>query len=199
LVSILAGAIIRVVWGLVIHPPLDFLYSDMGSYVERAQRLATAAGLQRPDAFFPPGTHILLAAPMTLFGTERVGLWGGAVLWCLLSAVIPFFAWRLARLLLNPPAAALTALFSPRGPQGANGMITPDTLSTILRDLTVLTQTHAVEGRPLPLITSPQLRVGVRRLVEPVLPALPVVSLAELPAQINLHSVATWELEERQG
>ena len=111
LASVLAGVIVRIIWGLVIHPPLDYLYSDMGAYVERAQRLATAAGLQRPDAFFPPGTHILLAAPMTLFGTERVGLWGGAVLWCLLSAAIPFFAWRLARLLLNPPAAALTALF----------------------------------------------------------------------------------------
>ena len=36
---------------------------------------------------------------------------GGAVLWCALSAAIPFFAWRLARLLLTPPAAALTALF----------------------------------------------------------------------------------------
>jgi 4-amino-4-deoxy-L-arabinose transferase-like glycosyltransferase len=48
---------------------------------------------------------------MTLFGTERAGLWGAAVLWCALSAAIPFFAWRLARLLLAPAAAALTALF----------------------------------------------------------------------------------------
>jgi 4-amino-4-deoxy-L-arabinose transferase-like glycosyltransferase len=111
LASVLAGVIVRIIWGLVIHPPFDHLYSDMGAYVERAQRLAVGAGLQRTDAFFPPGTHALLAAPMTLFGTERVGLWGGAVLWCVLSAAIPFFAWRLARLLLTPPAAALTALF----------------------------------------------------------------------------------------
>jgi len=109
--SILAGVIVRIIWGLVIHPPLDYLYSDMGAYVERAQRLATGAGLQRSDAFFPPGTHVLLAAPMTLFGTERAGLWVGAVLWCALSAAIPIFAWRLARLLLTPAAAALTALF----------------------------------------------------------------------------------------
>jgi 4-amino-4-deoxy-L-arabinose transferase-like glycosyltransferase len=111
LVSILVGAIVRIIWGLVIHPPLDHIYSDMGGYVERAQRLATGAGLQRFDAFFPPGTHMLLAAPMTLFGTERAGLWAGAVLWCALSAAIPLFAWRLARLLLTPAAAALTALF----------------------------------------------------------------------------------------
>ena len=111
LASVLAGAIVRIIWGLVIHPPFDHLYSDMGAYVERAQRLAVGAGLLRADAFFPPGTHALLAAPMTLLGTERVGLWGGAVMWCALSAAIPFFAWRLARLLLTPPAAALTALF----------------------------------------------------------------------------------------
>jgi 4-amino-4-deoxy-L-arabinose transferase-like glycosyltransferase len=111
LASVLAGVIVRIIWGLVIHPPLDHLYSDMGAYAERAQRLAVGAGLQRADAFFPPGTHVLLAAPMTLFGAERAGLWGGAVLWCALSAAIPFFAWRLARLLLTPPAAALTALF----------------------------------------------------------------------------------------
>ncbi len=111
LVSVVAGIIVRIVWGLVIHPPFDHLYSDMGGYVERAQRLATGAGLQRFDAFFPPGTHMVLAAPMTLFGTERAGLWAGAVLWCALSAAIPLFAWRLARSLLTPAAAALTALF----------------------------------------------------------------------------------------
>jgi 4-amino-4-deoxy-L-arabinose transferase-like glycosyltransferase len=110
LACVLAGAIVRIVWGLVIHPPLDYLYSDMGAYVERAQRLATGAGLQRSDAFFPPGTHVVLAAPMTLLGTERAGLWGAAVLWCAFSAAIPFFAWRLTRLLLTPAAAALTAL-----------------------------------------------------------------------------------------
>jgi len=109
--SVVAGVIIRIIWGLVIHPPVDYLYSDIAGYVERAQRLATGVGLQRSDAFWPPGTHMLLAAPMTLFGTERVGLWAGAVLWCALSAAIPFFAWRLTRLLLTPAAAALTTVF----------------------------------------------------------------------------------------
>jgi len=111
LVSILTGVIVRIVWGLVIHPPVDFIYSDIAGYVDRARRLATGAGLQRSDAFWPPGTHVLLAAPMTFFETERAGLWAGAVLWCALSAAIPFFAWRLARLLLTPAAAALTAVF----------------------------------------------------------------------------------------
>jgi 4-amino-4-deoxy-L-arabinose transferase-like glycosyltransferase len=111
LASILAGAIIRIVWGLVIHPPLDFLYSDMGSYVERAQRLAAGGPLWRIDAFHPPGTHMLLAGPMKLFGTGSAGEWAGAVLWCVLSSLIPLFTWRLARLLLTPAAAALSAVF----------------------------------------------------------------------------------------
>lgn len=111
LASILAGAVIRAIWGLVIHPPVDFVYSDMGEYVERAQRLATGGTLWRIDAFHPPGTHMLLAAPMKLFGTGSAGLWAGAVLWCVLSSLVPLFAWRLARLLLTPTAAALSAVF----------------------------------------------------------------------------------------
>ena len=43
------------------------------------------------------------------------------------------------------------------------------------------------------LLASPSLRVGLRRLIEPVLPNLPVVSLAELPPYIKLSAVATWE------
>ncbi len=90
--------------------------------------------------------------------------------------------------------AALTTLFSPRGPQNVANLLTPDSLSASLRELAQLTQAHTSDGRPLPLITPPQLRVGVRRLVEPVLPGLPVISLAELPAQVNLHAAATWEM-----
>ena len=101
----------RVFWGLVIHPPFDFVYSDMGGYVERATRLATGGTLWRLDAFFPPGTHMLLAVPMKLFGTGQAGLWAGAVLWCALSSSIPLLAWRLARLLLTPAAAALATVF----------------------------------------------------------------------------------------
>ena len=111
LAAILLGAVIRAIWGLAIHPPLDFVYSDMGGYVERAQRLADGGALWRFDAFFPPGTHMLLAAPFELFGTERAELWAGAVLWCVLSSLIPLFTWRLARLLLSPAAAALTTVF----------------------------------------------------------------------------------------
>ena len=35
---------------------------------------------------------------------------------------------------------------------------------------------------------------GVRRLIEPVLPGLPVISLAELPPHIGLDMVGTWDM-----
>jgi len=90
--------------------------------------------------------------------------------------------------------SALLGLFSPRSSQMNAPVLTPESLAGMLRDLNHLATTYAVDGRPLPLITPPSLRVGVRRLIEPVLPSLPVVSLAELPAQITLSSVATWEM-----
>jgi flagellar biosynthesis protein FlhA len=90
--------------------------------------------------------------------------------------------------------ASLMALFSPRSAQAGTSLLNPDALANLLRELDRLSSAYAADGRPLPLITPPALRIGIRRLVEPVLPALPVISLAELPATINLSSVATWEL-----
>ena len=87
---------------------------------------------------------------------------------------------------------SLLGLFSPRASAGAS-MLTPDTLGALLRELDHMSSTNMVEGRPLPLLAPPSLRVGLRRLVEPVLPNLPVVSLAELPSYVKLSAVATWE------
>jgi flagellar biosynthesis protein FlhA len=89
---------------------------------------------------------------------------------------------------------ALLGLFSPRTNQNPATMLTPDSLGALLRDLDHLSSATMVEGRPLPLLAPPSLRVGLRRLVEPVLPSLPVISLAELPAYVKLSAVATWEV-----
>ena len=83
----------------------------MSGYVGRAQHLASGHGIWRYDAFYPPGTHILLAMPMEVFGSDRSGLWAGAVLWCVLSIAVTWLAWWLARQLLTPAGAALTAVF----------------------------------------------------------------------------------------
>ena len=92
--------------------------------------------------------------------------------------------------------AALMGLFSPRPGQNGLHMMSPDLLAALLQELNALAMSHGSDGKPLPLIVPPALRVGVRRLIEPVLPGLAVVSLAELPPQINLNSVATWEVRD---
>jgi len=108
LISIVAGVIVRVV-AVVLHPPLNYDYSDIHGYVTRAMRLADGVHLNRFDTFFPPGTHILLALPFKIFGTGRTGLWAASVLWVLLSSAVPLLAWRFALRVMSPKAAAVTA------------------------------------------------------------------------------------------
>ena len=112
IVAIAAGILARVLWVLIIHPPYNFVFSDMGGYVDRAIRVATAAEPARYDAFYPPGPHLLLALPMILVGTGKTGLWLDAFLWTVLSSVIPFALWRFCALLLSARAAALAAVFA---------------------------------------------------------------------------------------
>jgi flagellar biosynthesis protein FlhA len=90
--------------------------------------------------------------------------------------------------------AALMNFFSPR--QGKpESMLRPDTLTGALREVDRITREHAVDGTTPPIVTPPGLRVGVRRLLEPVLPKIPVISLAELPTNVTLTTVAVWELD----
>ena len=95
--------------------------------------------------------------------------------------------------------AALMGLFSPRAGATSTLALNPDSLANLLTSLRRMLATHGERGNPVPLITPPALRVGIRRLIEPVLPALPVVSLSELPPHVSVGSLATWELgEERE-
>ena len=60
----------RLVWVLVLHRPGDFITSDMRLYVDRAKTVAEV-GIPAPSrglAWQAYGTHLLLAAPMRLFG-----------------------------------------------------------------------------------------------------------------------------------
>ncbi|MBA4070814.1 MAG: flagellar biosynthesis protein FlhA [Gemmatimonas sp.] len=90
--------------------------------------------------------------------------------------------------------ASLMGLFAPRAASPGTGLMTPDLLAGLLRELQSLS-TGSVDARPVPLIVPPGLRIGIRRLVEPVLPTLPVLSLAELPPFVNLNAIATWEMQ----
>ncbi|MCX5767517.1 MAG: flagellar biosynthesis protein FlhA [Gemmatimonadetes bacterium] len=90
--------------------------------------------------------------------------------------------------------ASLMGLFAPRSAQPGTSLLTPDSLAGLLRELQNL-MAAAPDARTMPLFVPPGLRVGVRRLIEPVMPQLPVVSLAELPPFVNLSTIGTWELK----
>ena len=85
-------------------------------------------------------------------------------------------------------------LFSPRAGLEGSDSLDPDRLTGLLAKLERLHQTHS-DGGSLPIVTPPGLRLGVRRLVEPVFPHIPVVSLAELPSHVDLKGIASWEVE----
>lgn len=87
---------------------------------------------------------------------------------------------------------ALMGLFSPRGT--ATDALAPERLSTAIQNLDRMTRNHGVHT--VPVITPPSLRVGVRKLLEPVLPHVPVISLAELPSHAGFEPLGTWELTD---
>lgn len=87
----------RLVWVLWVHPPGDYVSSDMRLYVERARTLA-ADGIPEPTrtlAWQAYGTHLLLALPFKLFGWEPPYTAAG-VLWGLLGAAAVPVAYLLA-------------------------------------------------------------------------------------------------------
>jgi 4-amino-4-deoxy-L-arabinose transferase-like glycosyltransferase len=108
--AIVIGAVLRGLWVLALHPPPNHVYSDMNSYVATAMSLARLEALDRFDAFYPPGAHVLLAIPLWLIGVDRDGLFAGAVVWAVLSALTPYFVWRYTRLILPQPAAAIATV-----------------------------------------------------------------------------------------
>ena len=107
--AVAAGAVVRAVWVFALHPPFDFVWSDMAGYVGGAMQVASGERLTALTVK-APGTHLLLAIPLKAFGVERPGLWAGAVLWWAMSCMAPLLGWRLAKDLLSEKAAALTAV-----------------------------------------------------------------------------------------
>jgi flagellar biosynthesis protein FlhA len=87
----------------------------------------------------------------------------------------------------------LMQLFSPRGRDGQR-TLEPEELTSALHSLHRIVESSRRDGQMPPLVTPPGLRVGIRRLVEPILPRLPVISLGELPAQTPIQNISTWEL-----
>ncbi|MBL8995736.1 MAG: flagellar biosynthesis protein FlhA [Gemmatimonadales bacterium] len=88
----------------------------------------------------------------------------------------------------------LSALLAPRSGQPAPNL-TPETVSQLIRELEHVASARAIDGRLPPLVVPSALRLGVRNVLEPVLPYQPVLSLAELPANVQLSAIATWEVQ----
>ncbi len=88
---------------------------------------------------------------------------------------------------------SLSALLTPRQGQPAPGL-TPDMVSQLIRDLENTANARAIDGRLPPLVVPSALRLGIRNVLEPVLPHQPVLSLSELPANVQLSAIATWEV-----
>jgi flagellar biosynthesis protein FlhA len=91
--------------------------------------------------------------------------------------------------------AALMQLFSPRSRDG-QPLLDPAQLTAALHAIGETAQRTRRDGRYPPLVTPPALRVGIRRLLEPVLPWLPVIALSELPTHTPVQPIATWELPD---
>lgn len=136
---------------LGLHPPFDFVFSDMEGYVGRAMHVASGGEPARWLVLQPPGTHLLLALPMKLLGTERAGVWGGAVLWWTFSSLTPLLAWRLSRHLLGVVAAAISAVLSALYPLNITfgGFFSAETpsITLLLATLLLAFHLHRAEGR----------------------------------------------------
>jgi 4-amino-4-deoxy-L-arabinose transferase-like glycosyltransferase len=150
-VAVVGGPVAREAWGVVAHPAMDYVYSDMAGYVDRARRLVEGAPLSRFDTLFAPGTHLLLALPLWLFGSGHAGLLVASMLWAAMSAATPFLAWRVARHLLSPAAAAVATVLVAASPLAVaySGFFTSETPSTALLLAVVLLALtcRSVEGR----------------------------------------------------
>jgi len=89
--------------------------------------------------------------------------------------------------------AALMRTFTP-GQEQRGEVLSAERLRDLLDQLQGFSERFRVDGRPVPLIAPPALRAGVRRLIEPVLPELPVISVSELPNHIAINAVASWDI-----
>ncbi|MEM7153574.1 MAG: hypothetical protein AAF799_12080 [Myxococcota bacterium] len=84
-VLVVLALLTRLVWVLWVHPPSDYIFSDMKKYVDRAQDLvANGFHPDRKLAWQAWGTHYLLAVPLKLFGAKNFV--AGAVMWGLMAA-----------------------------------------------------------------------------------------------------------------
>jgi len=107
----LAMLVERGLYVLLVQPPVANVYSDMAGYVERAWRLASpGVHLNRFDAFFPPGTHVLMTPLFMLTGDREAGMAANQMLWWLMAVGTLWAVGAIAFLLFGHPVPALLAM-----------------------------------------------------------------------------------------
>ena len=87
---------VRLFWNLVMHPPVDYVFSDMAGYVERANVMLDRPWTSRPDfTLFPYGTHVFVYLIKLLFGRNNGTAIG--VAFALLGTGAVLYGYALAR------------------------------------------------------------------------------------------------------
>ena len=71
----------------------------------------------------------------------------------------------------------------------------PETLKKIYGEIKRLTERQLAEGHPAMLLTTPAIRLALRRLIENVFPNVAVLSLTELPTKLEIKTIGIVKLE----
>lgn len=87
----------RLVWNLWVHPPGEYVFSDMAHYMARAKALAESGFTPgvRSLAWQTYGTHYLLAVAVKLFGA-RAPYVGAGLVWAGMGAAVVPLSYLLA-------------------------------------------------------------------------------------------------------
>jgi 4-amino-4-deoxy-L-arabinose transferase-like glycosyltransferase len=102
---VVVGTVLRLLWVLLVHRPVEFDYSDMHTYMVGAQHFADAGyRFVANDWFYPSGTSAFLSLFVRVFGVPRAwtaaalaqALLSGLQIWLLFIAVRRFFGVRVA-------------------------------------------------------------------------------------------------------
>lgn len=106
--------VIRLVWNLIVHPPGEFITSDMRSYWQQSNAMLNAPWRPDPGAiFFPYGTAALLTLVRRLFGAENHLALG--IVYAILGTLLVPLVFGLARRLTQgyhlPRLAAIVTCF----------------------------------------------------------------------------------------
>ena len=146
----LAALAVRLHWNLEVHPLGDYIYSDMNGYDSRANKL-----LRNPTkpseyaAFFPWGTHVLVAGMKAVFGKENFTAIG--ILWATVGALGVAFTYAITRrasrfALLAPLVGCFAVIYYPHISMGGY-MLSEVLFSTALMGALLFVQRMADHGR----------------------------------------------------